>query len=210
MKFDAKYIVVIFLMSGAIFCNNIISHGMPVPIKKQLKKFPEHINGWAGKTYFFSKEIYDMLGVDDSILRNYKNSNGDKISLYVGYYETQKKGEIIHSPKNCMLGSGWEPVDISKIDIDLPEDKINVSMMIIQKGMQKEVVLYWYQSGDRVTANEYIQRLFFIWDSIRYNRTNGAFIRLTSPVINNDIERTVRLEKEFIKAAVPILNEFLP
>ncbi len=210
MKFDIRFLIVVILLSGTTLYTNLMSHGTPVPITRPLKDFPVKIDDWVGTTRFFSKEVYDNLGVDDSILRNYKNNQGNLISLYIGYYDSQKEGEIIHSPKNCMLGSGWQPIDISEIEIDLPSKKMAASKMIVEKGLYKEVVLYWYQSGNRVIANEYLQRLYFIWDAIRYNKTNAAFIRFTSPVSGNDYAKTIQLEVEFIKKVIPILNNFLP
>lgn len=210
ITFDIRYLIIIVLLSGTIFYSQLRSDGKPVPIVKSLENFPKHIGSWSGKIHRFSQAVYDMLGVDDSILINYKNDNEDEISMYVGYYESQKQGEIIHSPKNCMLGSGWQPIDISEIDISLDSRKIPVTKLILEKKSQKMVVLYWYQSGSRAIANEYIQRIYFIYDSIRYNRTNAAFIRFTSPVLNNDYENTVQVLERFIKKTIPILDDFLP
>ena len=205
-----RYFIVIVLLSGTIFYSQMRSDGKPVPILKSLEDFPKRIGSWSGETQRFSQAVYDKLGVDDSVLINYKNDNEDTISMYVGYYESQKQGEIIHSPKNCMLGSGWQPIYISEIDISLDSRKIPVMKMILEKKSQKMVVLYWYQSGNRAIANEYIQRLYFIFDSIRYNRTNAAFVRFTSPVLNGDYENAVQLLTNFIKKTIPILDDFLP
>ena len=207
---DIRYFIVIVLLSGTIFYSQFMSHGNPVPIVKTLKDFPKQIDGWSGKSHKFSQNIYDILGVDDSVLIDYKNENNGEISMYVGYYESQKQGEIIHSPKNCMLGSGWQPIDISEIKISLDSRKISVMKMIVERRSQKQVVLYWYQSGNRAIANEYFQRLYFIHDSIRYNRTNAAFIRFISPVLSNDYEGSIQLLTNFIKKVVPILDDFLP
>ncbi len=205
-----RYSIVIILLSGTIFYSKLMSHGKPVPIARSLENFPKQIGSWSGETHHFSQEVYDNLGVDDSVLINYKNDNEDTISMYVGYYESQKQGEIIHSPKNCMLGSGWQPIYISEIDISLDSRKIPVMKMIVEKKSQKMVVLYWYQSGNRAIANEYIQRLYFIFDSIRYNRTNAAFVRFTSPVLSGDYKNAVQLLTNFIKKTIPILDDFLP
>jgi len=207
---DIRYLIVIMLISGTIFYSKMMSHGKPVPILKSLEDFPKHIGSWSGETYRFSQAVYDNLGVDDSVLIAYKNDNKDTISMYVGYYEDQKQGEIIHSPKNCMLGSGWQPIDISEIDISLDSRKIPVTKMILEKKSQKMVVLYWYQSGNRAVANEYIQRLYFILDSFRYNRTNAAFVRFTSPVLSDDYENAIQVLERFIKKTIPILDDFLP
>ncbi len=109
-----------------------------------------------------------------------------------------------------MLGSGWQPIDISEIKISLDSEKIPMMKMIVERHSQKKVVLYWYQSGNRAVANEYFQRLYFIHDSIRYNRTNAAFIRFISPVSGDDYDGTVKLLSSFIKKTMPLINEFLP
>ena len=205
-----RYFIVVALLSGTIFYSQLRSDGKPVPIVKTLEDFPKRIGDWSGDKLSFSQAVYDKLGVDDSVLMNYKNDNEDTISMYVGYYESQKQGEIIHSPKNCMLGSGWQPIDISEIDISVGSRKIPVTKLILENRSQKMVVLYWYQSGNRAIANEYIQRLYFIYDSIRYNRTNAAFVRFTSPVLSNDYEGSIQLLSNFIKKVVPILDDFLP
>ncbi len=208
--FDFRYIIVVMLMVGSIFYSQLMSHGKPVPIVKPLEGFPKEIGGWSGETHRFSQKVYNILGVDDSVLINYKKDNEDMISMYVGYYEDQKQGEIIHSPKNCMLGSGWQPIDISEIDISLGPRKISVTKLILEKRAQKMVVLYWYQSGNRTIANEYTQRLYFIFDSIRYNRTNAAFVRFTHPVLSDDYESALQVLESFIQKTMPILDNFLP
>ena len=135
-----RYLIVIVLLSGTIFYSELMSHGKPVPILQSLEDFPKQIGSWSGEIHSCSQAVYDKLGVDDSVLINYKNDNEDTVSMYVGYYEDQKQGEIIHSPKNCMLGSGWQPIDVSEIDISLDSRKIPVTKLILEKKSQKMVV----------------------------------------------------------------------
>ncbi len=207
---DSRYFIVIILLSVVIFFSQLRSDGKLVPLDRSLEDFPKQIVNWEGEPYRFSQAVYDKLGVDDSIAIDYKDENGDEISMYIGYYESQKKGEIIHSPKNCMLGSGWQPEDISESIISIGSRKIPMMKMIVEKHSRKMVVLYWYQSGNRAVANEYTQRLYFVYDSLRYNRTNAAFIRFSSIVSSNDDEGTVLLMEEFINKVVPILDDYLP
>jgi EpsI family protein len=205
-----KYFIVIALLAVTILFSQMRSDGELVPIVKTLEGFPKQIADWRGEPYRFSQAIYDILGVDDSIAINYKNDNGDEVSMYVGYYESQKQGEIIHSPKNCMLGSGWQPIEISEINISVGLRTIPMIRMIVEKHSHKMVILYWYQSGNRAVANEYTQRLYFIHDSLRYNRTNAAFLRFASHVSGDDGQGTIQLLEGFINKVVPILDDFLP
>ncbi len=205
-----KYFIVIALLAVTILFSQMRSDGELVPIVKTLEGFPKQIAEWRGEPYRFSQAVYDKLGVDDSIAINYKNDNGDSVSMYVGYYESQKQGEIIHSPKNCMLGSGWQPIEISEINISVGTRLIPVIKMIVEKHSHKMVSLYWYQSGNRAVANEYNQRLYFIYDSLRYNRTNSAFLKFSSSVQGDDYEGTIQQLEGFINKVVPILDDFLP
>jgi EpsI family protein len=205
-----KYYIVIALLAVTIFFSQIRSDGELIPITRTLERFPEQIADWRGESYRFSQAVYDNLGVDDSIAINYKNDNGDEVSMYVGYYESQKQGEIIHSPKNCMLGSGWQPIEISEINISVGMRLIPVIKMIVEKHSHKMVSLYWYQSGNRAVASEYIQKLYFIHDSLRYNRTNSAFLKFSSPVKGDDYEGTIQKLESFINKVVPVLDDFLP
>ncbi len=205
-----KYLIVIALLAVTILFSQLRSDGELVPIVKTLERFPKQIAEWRGEPYRFSQAVYDKLGVDDSIAINYKNDNGDEVSMYVGYYESQKQGEIIHSPKNCMLGSGWQPIDISEINVCAGARMIPMMKMIVEKHSQKMVTLYWYQSGNRAIANEYIQKLYFIHDSLRYNRTNATFLRFSSSVKDDDYEGTIQILEGFINQVVPVLEGFLP
>ena len=51
-----------------------------------------------------------MLGVDDYLSRAYYRADGAVVGLYMGYYGSQRQGDTIHSPLNCLPGAGWEPV----------------------------------------------------------------------------------------------------
>ena len=84
-----KYLIVIALLVGTILFSQLRSDGKLVPIVRSLDDFPKQIADWRGEPYRFSQFVYDKLGVDSSIAINYENDNGDEVSMYVGYYESQ-------------------------------------------------------------------------------------------------------------------------
>ncbi len=75
--------------------------------------------------------------------------------------------------------------------------------------MQKQIVLYWFQSGGRIIASEYMQKIWMVTDSITRHRTDGSFIRLTAPVVNDE-QASLNQLKEFIRHLMPILQEYIP
>jgi EpsI family protein len=131
----------------------------------------------------------------------------------VGFYQSQKEGDLIHSPKNCMPGSGWNILNTSIESVDVGQGgsvkNINVIKLILVKESQKQVVLYWFQSRGRIIASEYMQKIWLVIDSITKHRTDGSFVRLISPVVENEA-KTLEILKGFTQEIYPFLNEYIP
>ena len=179
---------------------------------KPLSVFPMAIGTWNGKLDNFDDWVYEVTGVDDSILSHFYNSSGNYVQLYIGYYESQRERDIIHSPRNCMPGGGWNIIETSRINLTLPSyprDSVKVIYLVIQKGLEKQIVLYWYHSRGRVISSEYYQKFYLVIDSIIRQRTDGAFVRLISPVKDGE-KQTLEMLKEFAADLFPIIEEYIP
>jgi EpsI family protein len=208
-----RTLTVATIMLLTSICIKYLIDNKDQPIKKSLSGFPMQIGDWQGTTTKFSQRVYDILGVDDSLLANYRNQNTGDIQLYIGYYKSQRQGDIIHSPKNCMPGSGWNITESSLIPLNLKNREgksIKVIKLVLQNGPLREVALYWFHSRGRVINSEYSQKIYLVWDSITKHRTDGSFIRLTSLINNQDEAQTTQFLKEFAELIYPILNEFIP
>ena len=114
------------------------------------------------------------------------------IGLYIGYYKSQREGDTMHSPLNCLPGAGWAPESQSYLTIPVSTSPgaapqpITVNRYLIRKGADRQLVLYWYQSHGRVVASEYSSKIFMVLDAIRTNRTDGALVRVITPVLDED------------------------
>jgi len=105
--------------------------------------FPMEVNKWKGTKSRLDQEVYNVLGVEDYILSNYiSTQNKNVVNLYVGFYQSQKEGDIIHSPKNCMPGSGWNIQESSTEEFSVEENgkKIKVARLLLVKGSEKQRV----------------------------------------------------------------------
>ena len=112
-----------------------------------------------------------------------------------------------------MPGAGWNIISTSLEESILPETKqgkIKMIKLILQKGSQRQVVLYWFQSRGRFIASEYMQKIYLVIDSITRQRTDGSFVRLIAPVIGGNEEQTLKYMKNFSKILIPILQEYIP
>jgi EpsI family protein len=209
----ARCLLISTMMLLTLAILSLLGHGEAVPPKKALSGFPKRIGEWIGKEGHFDQQVYDILGVDDSTLINYRGTQGRQIELYVGYYKSQRKGDLIHSPKNCLPGSGW---NISRTSIEslIPVGghpaHIKAIELILEKDDAKMVALYWFQSRGRFIASEYMQKVYLIWDAMTKNRTDGSFVRFTAPVGPKGVDYTIGYLKAFAERVVPILCRFLP
>jgi EpsI family protein len=149
-----------------------------------------------------------LLGVDDYIHRVYVSDSGVPVGLYAGYYVSQRQGDTIHSPQNCLPGAGWRPVSSSTVDLASSSGKVTVNQYVIQKGLDQQVVLYWYQGRGRVVANEYANKALLMWDAARLQRTNGGLVRVMSPLTpGRDAAADVAA---FATALLPRLQQLMP
>jgi EpsI family protein len=148
-----------------------------------LSELPAAIEAWQGRDARpFDDDIVAALGVDDYINRAYEKTGAAPIALYVGYYASQQQGDTIHSPQNCLPGAGWRPVSSERVTVDAGGTPIEVNRYLIEKGVERQAVLYWYQGRGRVVANEYANKFWLMLDAARLRRTNGALVRLITPV----------------------------
>ena len=208
-----RIVTIALIMVLTMILLGFSNHSEIIKPNKPFDSFPMNIGKWNGTTSRFDEKIYDILGVDDSVLASYQSDNGEAVELYVGFYQSQKEGDLIHSPKNCMPGSGWNILKSSIETVDTVKDgkaeTIDVIKLILGKGSEKQVMLYWFQSRGRIISSEYMEKIWLVIDSITKHRTDGSFVRLISPVIKSEDE-TLELLKGFTKDIYPHLNEYLP
>ena len=187
-----------------------------VPPREPFDAFPLRIGSWTGQdTERLDARTLEVLGADDYLSRFYQNRQGFA-GLFIGYYETQRQGDSMHSPLNCLPGAGWQPLDKSYLPITVKDatgrtQQIVVNRYIIEKGLDQQVVLYWYQSHGRVVANEYRSKIFMVYDAARLNRSDAALVRVTSPKLRDgDHTQAEARAVDFVKEVFPILERFLP
>lgn len=158
--------------------------------------------------------VMDVLGVDDHIDRTYVNAGRFPASLYVGYYQSQRSGDTMHSPLNCLPGAGWNPSRRARISVPVEGgDPIEVNRIVISKGLDRQLVLYWYQSHGRVVASEYWGKIYTVLDALRTNRTDAALVRVICPVGGADGAAEVEAERQairFVQSFFPYLDDYLP
>lgn len=212
MKTWARIIVSTVLLLGAYIFLQLRSTGEAVPIRQRLEHFPRTIANWQGhEDTELESGVLNILKLQDYLMRRYADAGGNNLWLYIGYWDTQRKGAQIHSPKHCLPGGGWEPLEARRVFIPLNqgERKIEANRYVLQKDSHQQVVTYWYHSQGTAIASEVDAKVQLVKNAIVHNRTDGALIRLTSPVFGS-IEDTFQRQVHYIQVMYPLLSTFLP
>jgi len=206
-----QFWVAVFILGLAIIYLKFFATIEAVPLPADIEGFPKQVDGYTmiGSSPF-AENIIQELGVSSYINRDYRDKEGHQVSLYFGYYDEQREGSMIHSPKHCMPGSGWSPIESSVIPINSPgsEKSYRVNRILFQKGMDKIIMYYWYQGRNRIVANEYLDRFYLILDSILLHRSEGALVRVIGPW--DPMGDNEKKQVHFVANLFPILQQHLP
>jgi EpsI family protein len=205
----ARILITAGLLLAATALLHGLSHGERKPPHRPLREFPSVLGNWQGGDSPIEPRIVKAVGVDDYLNRVYANQGAESITFYVGYYESQQTGDWVHSPKNCLPGAGWEPASAGRLTLDVPGHPIVVNQYLVKKGLEQELVLYWYQGRGRVIASEYWGKVWLVADAITRNRTDVALVRISTPTVDGE-EKARNRAVEFAQAVYPRLNQFLP
>lgn len=185
-----------------------------VPRHKPLGTFPRQLGDWVGTDLEIPKDISEVLGAGDFLFRNYSDisSSNSPVNLFIAYFPSQRIGDTIHSPKNCLPGAGWLPLTSSRIAIALPgEPPLEVNRYVVEKGGQRALVLYWYWAHGRAIASEYHAKYYLVADSIRLNRSDGSLIRVVRELHDREDATTAQQQMvSLIGQVIPRIGPYIP
>jgi EpsI family protein len=185
--------------------------GKTEPAAVSLAGIPMEIDDWNGiGTPALDPEVENKLAATEYLGRRYSRRESGTgreqgLELFIAYYSQQKSGEAMHSPKNCLPGSGWEIWKSDVVALRTSAGPVVVNQYSIQNGLHRLAVLYWYQTRKRVVANEYAAKLYLIWDAITEHDEAGSLVRITVP----DREDAVVAAQEFAARSIPAIKASL-
>jgi EpsI family protein len=154
------------------------------------------------------------LKLDDYLLADFNDGTGSPVNLYIAYYNSQRKGEAVHSPRSCLPGGGWQLVDFDQRTlkgVTIEGRALRVNRTLIELGNERELVYYWFQQRGRVITNEFAVKWYIFWDSLTQHRSDGAMVRLivALPPAANVAEADRRLT-ELAGRIAPTLSRYVP
>jgi EpsI family protein len=192
------------------------------------------IGEWQGVRQVMERKFIDQLHFSDYITSGYRNPQGREIDFYVAYYESQRKGETTHSPETCLPASGWSFEEAGVVgipagakngtgekgtDTNFPAENRNQSLFslmtvnraFMEKGGSRQLVYFWFPQRGRILTSLYEVKLYGFWDALTRQRSDGALVRVITPVYSDErLEDAEARLQGFTRLVVPVLDEFIP
>lgn len=209
-----RFALAALLIAAAAVFLHAHSRNEVFPPRQPLANLPDQLGVWHGTDVPLDKEVLSVLGPGDFLLRVYEDTTQEEpyVDLFIAYFASQRTGDTIHSPKNCLPGAGWAPVENTRITLSVPgHAPFPANRYLIAKGDARDIVLYWYWAHDRGVASEYWSKYYLIADSIRTNRSDGALVRLSTRMLPD--ETPAAAQQRLMPMAnniVPILDRYVP
>jgi exosortase D (VPLPA-CTERM-specific) len=214
-RLPPAFLAAMVLLTGMVAATLVLPRPVEIfPSRASFIEFPTKFGDWHGQPRSLDGIYTDALKLDDYFLADYKDSAGHLVNIYLAWYDSQRKGEAVHSPRSCLPAGGWQMKEfgvraLHGIEIDgLP---LNVNRAVIEMGSQRQLVYYWFQQRGRVVTNEFMVKWYLFWDALTRHRTDGALVRLVAPLAAGvDTAEADAELTDVIAQIVPILPRFVP
>src|SRR5262249_23697056 len=195
MKAWVRFAITAVCLVAGLLLLNARSQGHATPLRRPFDDFPTKIGAWTGQEATrLDIETLNILKVSDYVMRRYVDQAGRGLWVYLGYWESQRRGAQMHSPKNCLPGSGWDPLEATVMPLPVEGGRtIHVNRFLVQKSDQRELVLYWYRAQGDDVPGEVAAKAAMVKNAIIRNRTDGALLRVSAAVESSVAETSDRL-----------------
>lgn len=208
-----RFITVLVLLGATALLLQARNTAEIIPAHQPLQSFPRTFDRWLSIDVPLSKDVLEVLGPGDFLMREYQyGPSTPSVGLFIAYFPSQRSGDTIHSPKNCLPGAGWAPLRSDRIALNLSgHSPFQANRYLIALGQERQLVLYWYWAHDRAVASEYWAKYYLVADSIRMRRSDGSLIRLTTKFspgesIDSAQQRLLALANNI----VPVIDDYVP
>jgi exosortase D (VPLPA-CTERM-specific) len=173
--------------------------------------FPMQLDDWSGARATLPPNMEATLGADDYLASVWHSpGEAEPVDFFLSFYRSQTEGEAIHSPEVCLPATGWEVARIAQVTVPVAGRAMPLNRAIIQKGLEKQLVYYWFEGRGRQMTNDFAAKFYTVADSMTRGRTDGGLVRIITPLgAGGEAEADARLQR-FMAAGLDRLPRFIP
>jgi len=197
--------IVLLTLALGFAADRAIAHRTTIAPQRSLQQLPMTIARRTGIPEALAPEVLSVLKPDDYLLRHYRG-DGLPLTLFMAHYGQPHLNERIHSPSVCLPAGGWVPIDVGYQEIQIAgQPALTVNRYLVEKGGQRQVILYWFAGRGRVIASDVQAGLYLAYDTLRGRGSDETLVRLNGPV-RQSADATLAEEVRFIKGLYPELR----
>ena len=184
-------------------------------VRETFQTFPHDVGQWSGSPQVLDLEVERVLAADDYYSGNFlAPDEATYVNFFAAWYEKQTEGSGIHSPAVCLPVGGWEVFSIDPTPVTIPKTpygSFTLNRAVIQKGLSRQLVYYWFEQRGKRMTNDYIVKVSVVIDSLTRGRADGAMIRFVTPILEDEDEGAAdaRMQR-FMAAMLPRLPRYVP
>ena len=205
-----------------LYTYNFLARDAVIPDRTLFKEFPDQLGDWSClEREYMDDSIVRNLGVTDYLICNYaRPSPPGFANVYVGYHASQVREEgggarenSIHPPVHCLPGSGWDIIQNETVHLEmpgLPNGRGTAKRLIIARGKLRQLVYYWYQSRGRMISQDWEKVVYVGWDRAVRKRTDGSLVRITVPIVRDDVDTADSTFRDLTREVVALLPGYVP
>jgi exosortase D (VPLPA-CTERM-specific) len=179
--------------------------------------FPARFGQWeAGPQRALDPATEQILAADDYHSVALANAaGGAPVDLFVAWYKDQLTGGT-HDPQVCLPGGGWEIADLKQIEAGDPAGgRFSLNRAIIQKGVDRMLVYYWFEQQGQRTASGFTAKMQLMLGKVTNGRNDSAIVRLITVIDpqegpQNGIAAAEARLQDAMGAVQPPLARFVP
>ncbi len=178
-----RALILILLLGGAgAYAHELGGRRAEEGALPDLSRIPAQLDGWISQDHGMTESAAEVLGADATLYRRYENAGGAQVWLFLAYFREQQVGSQIHSPRNCVPGSGWEVRSLARQDILMGREGQPAQQMMIERQGQRQEMLYWFRTRSGTVTGEYGLKWDLLRNSLLGRPTNAFFVRFTADV----------------------------
>jgi len=197
--FSVPITATFLLLAATLMASKLASNRHSELLQNPLDTISRQILGFTGTdSPPLTGSVLKALAPTNYLVRTYNNGNLST-DLFVAFYAQQRAGESMHSPKHCLPGSGWEIWNYQSANIPVNGQTFKVNEYSISHEGERRLVLYWYQSKNRIIASEYLGKILLARDTLLQNSTAASIVRIMVP----DQPGTAEQARSFAAELIP-------
>lgn len=200
------------LAMGVLLNGTLVSRRAgATPIAGDLQTVADTILGVPAVDIRVSDDEARVAGYTNYIVHDFPGIEGRTVNIYVGYYDEQRQGKTIHSPRNCLPGNGWEPISRNVVTVNsATHGAVGINRYELVREQERSIVFYWYQGRGRVANNEYLVKYQLLRDAAVLGRTEEAIVRIVVPVLGDDVASADRIGLELAGPLIDDVERVIP